>query len=157
MISIQQFNAQIKNKPLNDRYDQYSDWEKHLIIDKVKDISNRIKNNSDFKSSVIFDIYTERTFNRYSYAKLTELHWDIENEATKEYLKGSPRANGINSFDDMLKLDTYYSDYGELKIVPDVENFWVFKYASLLVKLTPEDLAHDYRVILPMLYIYEIN
>ena len=157
MISIQQFNAQIKNKSLNDQYDQYSNWEGHLIIDKVKDISNCIKNNSDFKSSVIFDIPTERTFNRYSYGKLTELHWDIENEATKEYLKGNPRINGINSFNDMLKLDTYHSKYGELKVVPDVENFWVFKYANLLVKLTPEDLAHDYRVILPMLCIYGKN
>ena len=27
MISIQQFNAQIKNKSLNDRYDPYSNWE----------------------------------------------------------------------------------------------------------------------------------
>lgn len=157
MISIQRFNARIKNKSLNDQYDQYSNKDKHRIIDKVKDISNCIKNNSDFKSSVIFDIPTERIFNRYSCGKLTELHWDIENEATKEYLKGNSLANGINSFDDMLKLDTYHSKYGELKIVPDVENFWVFNYANLLVKLTPEDLAHDYRVILPMLYVRKVN
>ena len=157
MISIQQFNARIKNRSLNDRCDQYSNKDKHLIIDKVKDISNCIKNSSDFKSSVIFDISTERIFNRYSYGKLTELHWDITNEATKEFLKSTPRANGINSFGDMLKLDTYHSKYGELKIESDVENFWVFNYASLLVKLTPEDLAHNYRVILPMLYIYENN
>lgn len=55
-----------------------------------------------------------------------------------------------------IGLSATYDDQAT-KLYYDTENFWVFKYANLLVKLTPEDLAHDYRVILPMLYIYGKN
>lgn len=152
MVSIQEFN----DKPYirsPKRYTKLKQSYQDTITDIVRDIANNIKESDELRASVIFDIHTERIFNRYSYGKLLEIHWNIDNGTTRDYLKRIKKVNKIDNF----KEDVYHSSCGNFKLVPDVENFWVFKYANLLVKLTPEDLAHDYRVILPMLYIYGKN